>query len=133
VFPSSTELPIITRNGTITFTNPPISALLLINGYAGYIIRLKTTTNASSVPTAYFVTPTSRDSFSVYSQYGDNANAPALYVNKYGTVGIGNTGSAYKLDITGNGNISTNLRIGGTFTLPQGASAGKILQSRRFW
>lgn len=46
----------------------------------------------------------------------------ALGVTAAGTVGIGNTGSSgYALDVTGDINTSTQLRIGGTTTLTSGA------------
>ncbi|MFA7676222.1 MAG: hypothetical protein WCY28_02315, partial [Candidatus Shapirobacteria bacterium] len=46
-----------------------------------------------------------------------------------GNVGIGTTNPTYKLDVAGNGNFSTNLRVGGTLALPQGAGVNKVLQS----
>ena len=53
----------------------------------------------------------------------------SLKINNVGNVGIGTTNPSKKLDVIGNGSFSTNLSVGGTLTLPQGAGANKILQS----
>ena len=59
-----------------------------------------------------------------------NGNTPVLTIkSNNGNVGIGTTNPGHKLDVIGDGSFSTNLSVGGTLTLPQGANSGYLLTS----
>ncbi|MDD2224627.1 MAG: hypothetical protein PHP97_00495, partial [Candidatus Shapirobacteria bacterium] len=53
----------------------------------------------------------------------------ALAITAGGNIGIGTTAPGYKLDVSGTGRFTSNLTVGGTLALTQGAANGYILQS----
>jgi hypothetical protein len=57
------------------------------------------------------------------------AGTELFRINESGSVGLGTTSPTKKLDVIGDGSFSTNLSVGGTLTLSQGASTGYILTS----
>ncbi len=102
----------LTIDGTITFTAPTDWATTAVNGQTKYWIRLcskssgdcstGTGTNITTAPTANFTTPTTNNRFYVYGQSGDTL--PALYVNDFGNVGIGDATPIATLTV-GNGDL----------------------------
>jgi len=59
---------------------------------------------------------TSSSNYSLKITSGSGANTN-LYIQANGSVGIGNTSPAYKLDVTGSGRFTTNLDVGGTLAV----------------
>ena len=63
-----------------------------------------------------------------FSIFNGNSTEIMTLLNN-GNVGIGTTNPTKKLDVIGDGSFSTNLNVGGTLTLPQGAASGYLLTS----
>ncbi|MCL4363703.1 site-specific integrase [Patescibacteria group bacterium] len=105
-FTSTDNTSSLTQSGTITFTAPSDWTTTTVNGVTKYWVRLRSSTQVTTAPTGYFVTPTTGSRFYVYAQSGD-ANA-ALYVGDTGNVGIGTNNPQAKLDIAGATSSITN-------------------------
>jgi hypothetical protein len=89
-----------TTDGTITFTAPSDWATTSVNSQSKYWIRFSSSTQVTTAPTAYSVSPTTGDRFAVFAQAGDTTT-PSLYVNDIGNVGIGTNTPTSKLSIGG--------------------------------
>lgn len=93
--------------------------IIKTNNDAGQFIRMRYDTGISFHTNLTGVTGTT---------YSDTANT-RLLIDLNGDVGIGTTSPSYKLDVSGDGRFTTNLSVGGTLSLSQGASSGYILTS----
>jgi hypothetical protein len=97
----------LTTDGTITFSAPANWTTNSVNGQTEYWVRLISTTQVTTAPTAYSVSPTTGDRFSVFAQSGDSTN-PSLYVNDVGNVGVGTNTPSTKLSIGGSTSSISN-------------------------
>jgi hypothetical protein len=65
----------LTQSGKLFYNNPSDWKMATVNGYLGYFVRIRTTTNPSQVPTAFVVSPY-ETVFGVQSQEGDGLVYP---------------------------------------------------------
>lgn len=97
----------LTTDGTVTFTAPTDWETTAVNSQTKYWVRFSSSTQVTTAPTAYSVSPTTGSRFSVLAQSGDTTN-PSLYVNDIGNVGIGTNTPSTKLSIGGSTSSISN-------------------------
>jgi len=102
----------LTTDGTISFSVPTDWTTNSVNsGTAMYFVRLRSSTNIATAPTAYTSSPTNSNRFYVYGQSGDTN--PSFYINDKGNVSVGNSNpqSLFNIGSTSQFQIDTLGRI----------------------
>ena len=126
-----------TSNGNtgIGTTNPGayklnVDGSVLLGSEGGAIVDVNSWTDANQ-PIFRVRTNAGAVNRNLIETWGDFDGTPilGLVVKDSGAVGIGTTSPSKKLDVIGDGSFSTNLNVGGTLTLPQGATQDYILVS----
>lgn len=97
----------LTVDGTVTFTAPTNWQTTAVNSQTEYWVRFRSSTQVTTAPTAYSVSPTTGTRFSVFAQSGDSTN-PSLYVNDVGNVGVGTNAPTTRLSIGGSTSSISN-------------------------
>ncbi|MEM5816149.1 MAG: tail fiber domain-containing protein, partial [Candidatus Aenigmatarchaeota archaeon] len=89
----------LSKDGELSFTPPVDWATTTVNNVSGYWIRLSTLSTPTTSPTAYVVSPSSKNNFAVFSQPGDTS--PSFLVTNTGNIGIGTTTPSARLHVYG--------------------------------
>ncbi len=97
----------LTVDGTVAFTAPTDWQTTAVNSQTEYWVRFSSSTQVTTAPTAYSVSPTTGNRFSVFAQSGDSTN-PSLYVNDVGNVGVGTNAPTTRLSIGGSTSSISN-------------------------
>jgi hypothetical protein len=104
----------LTQDGTITFIPPIDWEKNQVDSVYVYWVRLKSTTDITTPPTAYLTVPNDVHRLGIYAQPWDSS--PALLVDRYGNTGVNTASPGEKLDVNGNINVASGYgyRVNGT-------------------
>lgn len=134
VQPSGSTTPVLnvdTTNSRVGIGTAAPARQLHISSGAGTSTGLRIDSTATGGRN-YSITSTNNTSASGGGKlviFDDTGSTERLVIDSTGSVGIGNTGPSYKLDVTGDINTSTGYRVGGTAGISATCSGGQFLQN----